>query len=190
MKKIKSFIALTAIITLCINGNLTSSAYYINYSQGHFQYPTLLNIIMIFNRNCTSTKNACSEWNSADSNRNFLYVGKSHTNTTAFYNNKANQITSGKRGINTYLMEHRMVRGISGNVSYEGDIDINVSHPFGTASTSYDTETALLHELGHFLGLGHSGTTYSVMSTPQAKGQRKRSLFEDDINGINAIYNK
>lgn len=77
-----------------------------------------------------------------------------------------------------------MVRGISGNVSYEGDIDINVSHPFGTASTSYDTETALLHELGH------SGTTYSVMSTPQAKGQRKRSLFEDDINGINAIYNK
>lgn len=36
----------------------------------------------------------------------------------------------------------------------------------------------------------HSGTTYSVMSTPQAKGQRKRSLFEDDINGINAIYNK
>ena len=32
-----------------------------------------------------------------------------------------------------------MVRGISGNVSYEGDIDINVSHPFGTASTSYDT---------------------------------------------------
>ena len=83
-----------------------------------------------------------------------------------------------------------MVRGISGNVSYEGDIDINVSHPFGTASTSYDTETALLHELGHFLGLGHFGTTYSVMSTPQAKRQRKRSLFEDDINGINAIYNK
>ena len=38
--------------------------------------------------------------------------------------------------------------------------------------------------------MGHSGTTYYVMSTPQAKGQRKRSLFEDDINGINAIYNK
>ena len=38
--------------------------------------------------------------------------------------------------------------------------------------------------------MGHSGTTYSVMSTPQAKGQRKRSLFEDDINFINAIYNK
>ena len=80
--------------------------------------------------------------------------------------------------------------GISGNVSYEGDIDINVSHPFGTASTSYDTETALLHELGHFLGLGHSGTTYSVMSTPQAKGQRKRSLFEDEIKKEKYYYEK
>ena len=191
MKKIKSFIALTAIITLCINGNLTSSAYYINYSQGHSPIPDSIEYYYDFSTETVQAlKNACSEWNSADSNRNFLYVGKFHTNTTAFYNNKANQITSGKRGTNTYLMEHRMVRGISGNVSYEGDIDINVSHPFGTASTSYDTETALLHEFGHFLGLGHSGTTYSVMSTPQAKGQRKRSLFEDDINGINAIYNK
>ena len=35
--------------------------------------------------------------------------------------------------------------------------------------------------------MGHSGTTYSVMSTPQAKGQRKRSLFEDDIKEYKGV---
>ena len=72
MKKIKSFIALTAIITLCINGNLTSSAYYINYSQGHSPIPDSIEYYYDFSTETVQAlKNACSEWNSADSNRNF-----------------------------------------------------------------------------------------------------------------------
>lgn len=70
---------------MCINGNLTSSAYYINYSQGHSPIPDSIEYYYDFSTETVQAlKNACSEWNSADSNRNFLYVGKSHTNTTAF----------------------------------------------------------------------------------------------------------
>ena len=70
---------------------------------------------------------------------------------------------------------------------YEADIDINVAHDFGTASTSYDTQTAITHEIGHLLGLSHSSDKNAIMYAVIKKGET-RSINNDDRNGIAAIY--
>ncbi|KAK7381356.1 hypothetical protein VNO78_33992 [Psophocarpus tetragonolobus] len=49
-----------------------------------------------------------------------------------------------------------------------------------------DLETVCLHEYGHNLGLGHSRDTKAIMY-PSYTGV-KRSLGQDDINGIQALY--
>ena len=50
----------------------------------------------------------------------------------------------------------------------------------------YDVETVLLHALGHALGLAHSDVVGAVMEATYA-GVR-RTLHQDDINGITALY--
>jgi uncharacterized repeat protein (TIGR03803 family) len=48
-------------------------------------------------------------------------------------------------------------------------------------ATQYDFETAVLHELGHALGLGHSGATSSDMYATLAAGVSKRNLTTTDL---------
>jgi hypothetical protein len=50
----------------------------------------------------------------------------------------------------------------------------------------FDIFTVMLHEIGHSLGLGHSGVLGAVME-PIYAGSR-RSLSADDIAGIQALY--
>ncbi|KAL0440839.1 UNVERIFIED_CONTAM: Metalloendoproteinase 2-MMP [Sesamum radiatum] len=50
-----------------------------------------------------------------------------------------------------------------------------------------DIQTVGLHELGHVLGLGHSSVHEAVMYPVISPGERK-SLHEDDIRGIKALY--
>jgi hypothetical protein len=49
-----------------------------------------------------------------------------------------------------------------------------------------DTQAVVLHELGHTLGLMHSGISTAVMHPTYASGRRALTL--DDINAINATY--
>ncbi|KAL7115184.1 hypothetical protein ACP275_04G169700 [Erythranthe tilingii] len=53
---------------------------------------------------------------------------------------------------------------------------------------AYDIQTVGLHEFGHALGLGHTRNEKAVMFAKIDPGERK-SLHEDDINGIKALYN-
>jgi hypothetical protein len=53
-------------------------------------------------------------------------------------------------------------------------------------STKIDLETVALHEIGHALGLGHEDDVSSVMAT--FYGGAQRTLFQDDIDGLTALY--
>jgi hypothetical protein len=50
------------------------------------------------------------------------------------------------------------------------------------AAGQYDFETAVMHELGHVLGLGHSSNATSVMYANLAPGTTDRTLTTADLN--------
>ena len=52
----------------------------------------------------------------------------------------------------------------------------------------FDLQTVTLHELGHGVGLSHSGTPGAVMYPSVGAGQAKRVLHQDDIDGVSSIY--
>jgi hypothetical protein len=79
----------------------------------------------------------------------------------------------------------------------EVDIIINPRQKFSTDGSpgSYDLEATLTHEVGHLLGLDHSGVPGSVMREGQAINGRPRGrhlsgreLGTDDRAGVRAIY--
>jgi hypothetical protein len=56
------------------------------------------------------------------------------------------------------------------------------SDPTQIGAGQYDFETAVMHELGHVLGLGHSSTATSVMYSTLATGLSNRALVAADLN--------
>jgi hypothetical protein len=56
------------------------------------------------------------------------------------------------------------------------------SDPTQVGAGQYDFETAVVHELGHVLGLGHSSTATSVMYSTLAAGTADRTLTAADLN--------
>ncbi|MGW7413635.1 matrixin family metalloprotease [Streptomyces sp. NPDC054863] len=58
----------------------------------------------------------------------------------------------------------------------------------GAVAGGFDVETVALHEIGHIIGLGHSGVAGSVMFPTVSANSTKRGLTPDDINGARALY--
>nr|GMC67266.1 metalloendoproteinase 3-MMP-like [Ipomoea batatas] len=56
-------------------------------------------------------------------------------------------------------------------------------YPYGV-----DIQSVATHEIGHLLGLGHSGVPTAVMFPAIGYGETKRLLDNDDIQGIRALY--
>jgi hypothetical protein len=102
----------------------------------------------------------------------------------------------------------RVIFDGSGNVT-EADLAINPLvtrlDPFGNqvgsffstdgAQDSYDLESTFVHEIGHMLGLEHSGVLAASMQPRQGTngtynlpGITTRTLSSDDVAGIRAIY--
>jgi hypothetical protein len=81
---------------------------------------------------------------------------------------------------------------------YDADIEINgeksLSMDDVPAASSFDLDSIITHEAGHFLGLSHSRATCSAATCPTMNaaylpGSTKfRTLEADDIAGICAIY--
>lgn len=68
----------------------------------------------------------------------------------------------------------------------EADMALNTRANWRTDGGNIDVETVLLHENGHVAGLGHSDVQAAVMYA-YYQGVR-RSLQQDDVNGISALY--
>ena len=72
----------------------------------------------------------------------------------------------------------------------EVDTALNPSLPLSTGfdPNSYDVQSVSTHELGHWLELLHSQNPGDVMFERIDKGQIKRDLSSDDIEGIQFLY--
>lgn len=76
---------------------------------------------------------------------------------------------------------------------FHADIILNYrDYNFSTDSTSgtYDLSSVVLHELGHFVGLGHVKTysTPSVMQAYLGMSDEVRSLFSYDRSSLQSLY--
>jgi hypothetical protein len=72
------------------------------------------------------------------------------------------------------------------NFSLAGDMQFNTGKSFSIGVGGYDLNTVALHEIGHALGMYHSGYTSADMYANY--NAIKNSLNNDDINGIRNIY--
>ncbi len=75
---------------------------------------------------------------------------------------------------------------------YDADVEIN-SHDnqitVGNQNVAADLQSIVTHESGHFLGLAHSPKPDATMFASYQFGDTSlRSLSQDDVNGICAIY--
>jgi hypothetical protein len=79
----------------------------------------------------------------------------------------------------------------SSGITSEADILFNPNQAWSTSGEPgrYDIQSVLTHEIGHFLGLDHSGMVSSTMSPFGALTQvDQRTLQYDDIAGVSEIY--
>ena len=191
-KKTKAFIiTIVSIIGVAFGSFLSYATEFrdVLYTGGFSPTPAYVYCYSDFsNETLTAIHNACLAWNGVGAG-NLVYRSTTPHNTTTFpYVNNRNEITKGYRGSEKYLMAANPTQK-QGSALTEVDIDINISHSFGTASTSFDTRTSITHELGHLLGLGEldSGTNH-VMYYRRGVGEEVHYPSPRDTSNIISIY--
>ncbi|MDO5398600.1 MAG: matrixin family metalloprotease [bacterium] len=188
MKKYNKKLVTIGIISTCMITNI-AMAYNIKYSNGYNNIPAYVVGYSGFSNETTQAiHNSCLAWNIVHDGDLVYRSTSTHSRTGTAVKNGVNEITKYNLGTNSYIM----VTGIYNpafklNDISEADITINISYPFGSASTSFDTQSAITHEIGHLLGLGHSSVTAACMYETIDPGTIK-GVHTDDINGINSIY--
>jgi hypothetical protein len=74
----------------------------------------------------------------------------------------------------------------------DADIEMNddiFQFTIGDEQVLVDVQNTLVHEIGHFLGLDHSSDADATMYFSAREGEtKKRTLAQDDIDGICTIY--
>ncbi len=139
--------------------------------------------------------------------RNAIIAAANQWNTVASadfslrYGGPTAVTTTGYDGVNAILFMRKgpKERAAAAEVWYtadrtivEADIWINDDYQWDTsgqpAANAVDLQSALLHEFGHWLILGHIAQTEAIMFPRLAAGTVKRALHAEDIAGISAIY--
>lgn len=95
-------------------------------------------------------------------------------------------------GINTIALTTLTFNADTGQI-LDADIELNSASGMITTSaptaTTFDLQSVLTHETGHFFGLAHSGHTEATMySMYKPASTSMRVLATDDVSGICAIY--
>ena len=95
-------------------------------------------------------------------------------------------------GFNTIALTTLTFNADTGQL-LDADIELNTSGGLITTATptgsTFDLQSVLTHESGHFFGLAHSGHTEATMySMYKPASTSMRTLSADDIAGICSIY--
>ena len=117
------------------------------------------------------------------------------------YAGATNATQTGYNGVNEVLFMHKgqQERAAAAQVWFtadgtiiEADIWINDDYTWNAtgnpAADEVDLQSALLHEFGHWLILGHCADSHAVMFAKLKAGTLKRELQPSDMLGIRAIY--
>ena len=75
----------------------------------------------------------------------------------------------------------------------DADVSFNLSYNWttvaqGSCSSEVYLESVATHEVGHVIGLGHSGVSSALMA-PTVSYCNNKPLASDDLSGRNALYN-
>ena len=140
-------------------------------------------------------RRAANTWTyAAEADINFNYAGSTTSTKVGF--NGANEIVFVNDGLvdgagNNRPLATALVFYMKSTI-VETDIKINDAYTWyaaGSLSTAeFDLQSVVLHELGHWLGLGHDEDDQAVMYAQMATGIVKRALFDYDLQGIAALY--
>lgn len=117
------------------------------------------------------------------------------------YTGETTATQTGFNGVNEVLFMHKgaQERAAAAQVWFtadgtivEADIWINDDYAWNATgkptADEVDLQSALLHEFGHWLILGHCADSHAVMFAKLTTGTLKRELQPSDITGIRAIY--
>lgn len=140
-------------------------------------------------------QSAISQWSGVTSLFSFTYAGSTSAGLGACSTNGDTD------GINTISFTSGMSKPVLGQTCtlstrggriVEFDMQLNNTTNWGagnpTTKPQYDLPSTILHEMGHAAGLGHSSDAGSIMYASLAQGVMKRTLTQDDIDGLNAQY--
>ncbi len=130
-------------------------------------------------------QSAAATWSEV-STADFEFTYGGTTTATDSSLNGANEILWKDGGYSTALATAYWWYNTTSGSIVEADIVFNDYHFWSTSGGGYDIETVTLHELGHWLSLGHDSNPDAVMY--YAYGGVRRSLHASDAAGISYIY--
>ncbi len=143
----------------------------------------------------TAIRNAAQTWSMVgDADFTLTYVGETESESVA--NNRSNDIFFDDRGLvdSSGKAQPLAVASIffSNGLIIDSDIWINDAYDWDAtgdpATREIDLESVVLHEMGHWLALGHDPDNRAVMYYSIMSGTLKRALFDNDRRGIEYIY--
>lgn len=133
---------------------------------------------------------AAASWGQVpDVDFTLTYAGETTATQTGF--NGTNEVLFMPKGAQERAAAAQVWFTTDGTI-VEADIWINDDYAWNATGTpaadEVDLQSALLHEFGHWLILGHCADSHAVMFAKLMAGTLKRELQQSDVMGIRAIY--